>query len=198
MGKNQSPVNLTAALDAPLPDLQLQYGATMNEVVNNGHTIQVNSQPGSVMALEGKEYALKQVHFHTPSENHIEGRSFPMEAHFVHADAQGNLVVVGVMFAPGLDDNPALAAYWRHMPTAQGGHSALKTPQNAGDLLPASRAAYYRFNGSLTTPPCSEGVKWVVLKSPVKASEAQIDRFRKVIGENNRPIQPLNARVIVD
>ncbi len=195
-GKNQSPIDITGALDTSLKPLRMHYGKTMYEVIHNGHTVQVNSQPGSVLHLEGKEYELKQVHFHAPSENHIDGKSFPMEAHFVHADAEGNLAVVGVMFETG-DKNEALARYWQHMP---GKHSRkpLKKTVQAGGLLPENLEDYYRFNGSLTTPPCSEGVKWMVLKTPVMASDKQIQQFTEAVGVNNRPVQPINARVIVD
>lgn len=165
-------------------------------MVNNGHTIQVNQGSGSYISLDGKDYVLKQYHFHTPSENRIRGEEFPLEAHLVHADADGNLAVIAVMFRQG-KPNQALAASWAAMPEQAGGTATLATKVSPDALLPKNRD-YYRFNGSLTTPPCSEGVKWLVMKTPVTVSAEQIDKFAKVMGHpNNRPVQPVNARLIL-
>ncbi len=195
-GKNQSPVDLAGFVTAELEPIAFHYVAGGVDEVNNGHTIQVNYEPGSSITVNGHEYALKQFHFHTPSENHISGKAFPMEAHLVHADADGNLAVVALMFEQGAA-NPALADAWAGMPTEPGAEHRLANPASAGDLLPAERD-YYRFDGSLTTPPCSEGVVWLVMKQPVSASKEQIQRFAEVMGHpNNRPIQPLNARVVL-
>ena len=122
------------------------------------------------------KFTLKQFHFHAPSENEIKGVSYPLEAHFVHADKDGNLAVVAVMFKEG-KENPALAKLWSHMPSKEGDKIALSHTDNALDLFPQNHA-YYRFNGSLTTPPCSEGVRWFVMKKPVFASKAQIEAFK--------------------
>jgi carbonic anhydrase len=191
-------VDLSGLVDADLPPLTFAYQAGGKEVVNNGHTIQVDYAPGSTLTLNGHDYTLKQFHFHAPSENHIGGQSFPMEAHLVHADAEGNLAVVAVMFELG-EANPSLSAVWDTMPERADKMHALKSPVAAYDLLPPRRE-YFRFSGSLTTPPCSEGVLWLVMKEPVTVSEDQVSRFGFAIGghPNNRPVQPLNARVVLE
>lgn len=195
-GRNQSPVDVSHTIEADLADIGFQYQAGGREVVNNGHTIQVNYAPGSSIALDGHVFELKQFHFHSPSENRIAGISYPLEAHFVHADQDGNLAVVAVMFSEG-PANDALAAAWAQMPEQAGGTNTLEAAVAAADLLPANHG-YYRFNGSLTTPPCSEGVWWLVMKQPVSASKAQIEQFSHVMHHaNNRPVQPLNARPIL-
>lgn len=195
-GRNQSPVNLTGAIKGQLPMLEFDYRAGGREVINNGHTIQVNYAPGSTMRVNGDTYELKQFHFHTPSENTIEGKSFPMEVHFVHANRDGQLAVVAVMFEPG-DTNAELEKAWSVMPQEAGGKQALNNPVDARMLLPRERA-YYWFSGSLTTPPCSEGVHWFVMKASDVASKAQVQAFTQAIHQkNNRPVQPLNARLIL-
>ncbi len=196
-GKNQSPVNLSQMVDAKLPPLQIDYQGTGTEVINNGHTIQVNYQPGSTLVVDGDRFELKQFHFHSPSENRINGKAFPLEGHFVHADKNGNLAVIAVMFEEG-QANDVLSKVWEKMPASAGGKSRLKQTVSANDLLPAKRD-YYRFNGSLTTPPCTEGVRWFVMKQPVTISGQQVKKFSHVMHHpNNREVQPLNARVIME
>lgn len=195
-GKNQSPVNLTGMLSGTLAPLEFDYREGGYEVVNNGHAVQVNYQPGSSLMISGHQYELKQFHFHSPSENLIEGDSFPMEAHFVHSDAEGNLAVVAVMFNVG-EENKELDKAWSVMPDHADMSQATDALVSAAALLPENHD-YYRFNGSLTTPPCSEGVTWVVMKTADEASMAQIQTFLANLHHtNNRPVQPLNARVIV-
>lgn len=196
LGKNQSPVNLTGMVEGELPELRVDYEAGGSEIVNNGHTIQVNYAPGSSATVAGRNYELAQFHFHAPSENLIEGRSFPLEGHFVHKDSGGNLMVIAVMYEKGAVSSE-LANAWRHMPAKAGGQESLAPGVNARNLMPAS-LDYYRFNGSLTTPPCSEGVTWIVLKASQTVSEGQITAFSQTLGHsNNRPVQPANARIIV-
>jgi carbonic anhydrase len=196
-GRNQSPIDIQATVDADLPPLELHYAVGGDDEINNGHTVQVHYQPGSSITVDGRDYALKQFHFHAPSENHIGGREYPLEAHLVHADADGNLAVIAVMFEEGAH-NHALATAWQDMPERPGTHHELLTRASAEALLPAERG-YYRFNGSLTTPPCSEGVVWLVMKQPVAAGADQIGQFARVMGHpNNRPVQPLNARVVLE
>ncbi|MBK1649203.1 carbonic anhydrase [Rhabdochromatium marinum] len=195
-GRNQAPIDVHDAVDAELPPVEFHYKAGGWDEVNNGHSIQVNYQPGSSIKVNGHRYELKQFHFHTPSENHVEGHEFPLEAHLVHADADGNLAVIAVMFEQG-ETNQALADAWEEMPEHADEHHKLLHQVSAEALLPSSHE-YYRFNGSLTTPPCSEGVLWLVMKEPVTASAEQIEHFAKVMGHpNNRPIQPTNARMVV-
>lgn len=196
-GRNQSPIDIKGALDARLPVLAMSYRNAASGIVNNGHTVQAAFPAGNVLTLDGAKFEMKQVHFHVPSENTINGKSYPLEAHFVHADAQGQLAVVAVMIKEG-KANAGLAKLWAEMPRQAGEPVALKTQFKPADLLPPDRA-YYRFNGSLTTPPCSEGVRWLVLKQPLSASKPQIEAFEHVMHHHtNRPVQPLNARVIVD
>ncbi len=194
-GVNQSPVNLRGFVEAELAPLDFNYTGLATEIENNGHTIQVHYAAGSTLKAAGKTFILKQFHFHSPSENQINGEHFPMEAHFVHADYQGNLAVVAVMFKVG-DENKALKKLWRQMPGEEG-KIGLASQVKAEELMPEDRE-YYRFNGSLTTPPCSEGVVWMVLKQPVSLSEAQLKQFTTVMGQpNNRPVQAVNARPIL-
>jgi len=196
LGRNQSPVDLDGFVEAELQALKLGYKAGAADIVNNGHTIQVNYAPGSVLTVNGRSFELKQFHFHAPSENRIGGKQFPMEGHLVHADSQGNLAVVALMFQEGAA-NALLDKLWEKMPAKAGEKAALPPGLSVAQLLPADRD-YYRFNGSLTTPPCSEGVWWLVMKKPVSVSKAQVDKFSKTMGfANNRPTQPVFARPIL-
>lgn len=195
-GKNQSPINLTAMIEGDLPELKVSYKAGGNEVLNNGHTIQVNYAPGSTISVEGRSFELKQFHFHSPSENTIEGKYYPMEAHFVHADKDGNLAVIAVMYELG-KHNDELEKAWAKMPMQEGQKATLEKTVDASALLPHDND-YYRFNGSLTTPPCSEGVNWFVMKFYDTASKEQIEKFVHTMHHaNNRPVQPVNARVVI-
>jgi carbonic anhydrase len=195
-GKNQSPINITQTLEAETPKITINYTQGGYEVINNGHTIQVNVNSGSSITLQGHTYQLKQFHFHAPSENEIDGKSYPLEAHFVHADDKGNLAVIGVMFKIG-KENSALKKAWANMPAKAGDKAELVHKISAISLLPNNKD-YYRFNGSLTTPPCSEGVTWLVMKKPMTVSQAQLEQFTKVMGHpNNRPVQPVNARPVL-
>jgi len=195
-GVNQSPVDLHGFIEAELPPIAFHYGGQGKEVVHNGHAIQVNYEAGSFIEVDGKRFALKQFHFHSPSENTIEGKSFPLEAHFVHVADDGAIAVVAVLFREGAD-NRALQAIWEVMPTAAGTSAAPRQKIEASALLPESRA-YYRFNGSLTTPPCTEGVYWFVMQAHPEVGPSQIQAFQKAMGfANNRPVQPLHARPVL-
>jgi carbonic anhydrase len=194
-GKNQSPVDISNMIEGELPELKIAYQAAGTEVLNNGHAIQVNYKSGSTITTGGNTFGLKQFHFHSPSENTIEGRSFPLEAHFVHADENGNLAVVAVMYEEG-EQNSELSKAWVQMPAEAGQKAVLKEIVDANGLLPKVEDYYY-FNGSLTTPPCTEGVRWFVKKASGSVSREQIDKFVHVMHHpNNRPVQPLNARLV--
>ncbi len=196
VGRNQSPIDLTHLIEADLAPIGFDYSTKADEVINNGHTIQANYRSGSSITVDGHNFELKQFHFHSPSENAIEGESFPLEAHLVHADKNGNLAVVAVMFREG-KANPTLERLWQAMPEEAGGKTSLGDGVSVEGILPASRD-YYRFNGSLTTPPCTEGVEWLVLKTPMTVSAEQLHRFSHVMHHaNNRPVQPVNARPIL-
>lgn len=196
-GKNQSPINLVGFIESDLKPLGISYQVGGGEILNNGHTIQVNYAAGSKISVDGHEFDLKQYHFHAPSENRINGKAYPMEVHLVHADKEDNLAVIAVMFVEG-KANVSLDKAWAYMPENTGDKHILPSRVSAEDILPANRE-YYRFNGSLTTPPCSEGVWWLVMKAPVTASKAQIDKFSHVLHHpNNRPVQPANARPVLE
>ena len=194
-GKNQSPVNITDTRSIETKHIQFRYFVGGDDVVYNGHAVQVNYRPGSIITIDGHSFELKQFHFHTPSENTLDGKHFPMEAHFVHADKEGNLAVLALFFKEGAE-NPELNKILESLSPKEGVDTKLKRPANASALMPMD-VDYYRYNGSLTTPPCSEGVLWAVFKKQVTASKAQIQRFYDEIGHpNNRPVQPINARLI--
>ena len=195
-GVNQSPINLTGFIEAELEPIDFKYSGLTTEILNNGHTIQVNHASGSSINLGGKSFELKQFHFHAPSENLIDGESFPMEAHFVHVAKDGSLAVIGVMYQTG-EMNSALEMLWQQMPLKAGAKVALASQVKADKLLPENRD-YYRFNGSLTTPPCTEGVLWMVMKEPVSVSRNQVEAFAHLMHHpNNRPVQQVNARPVL-
>jgi len=194
-GRNQSPINLSGFTEAELPPIDFNYHLVSTEILDNGHTEQINVKNGSSITIDGITFDLKQFHFHTPSENNINGESFPLEAHFVHASKDGTLAVVAVMFNEG-EANAALTELWAQMPEKAGEHHAIDA-KHLDALLPKDRD-YYRFNGSLTTPPCTEGVRWLVMKNAVTLSKAQIKKFAKIMHlHNNRPIQNTYARIIL-
>ena len=196
-GKQQSPINVIASKDIELKALALEYKTGSKSIINNGHTVQVNVEDGSVLKIDGADYKLKQFHFHVPSENNINGNKFPLEAHFVHATDDGKLAVVAVMFTEG-EENPVLAKIWKKLPSLKVGEEA-KCGLSADEikaLMPENKD-YYKFMGSLTTPPCSENVKWQVYKTPLTVSKEQINAFFTLFGfPNNRPVQDTNKREI--
>lgn len=195
-GFNQSPINVTNTIQADIAPLKFDYHATAQTIINNGHTIQINFTDGGDLHLDGDIFYLKQFHLHTPSENKIEGTSYPLEAHFVHMNKQGALAVVGVMYAEGLQ-NLSLAKLWNQLPKEINTEIKLNQDIQAADFLPKQQQ-YYRFNGSLTTPPCTEGVRWILFKDIQTASTEQIKSFAALMEHgNSRPIQPVNARIIL-
>jgi len=193
-GHEQSPINISQFMKGDLPDLQLSYNPTPLHVVNNGHTIQANYGDGSGMTVGNDVYYLKQLHFHTPSEHYLDGAPYPMEVHFVHMSHDGELAVVGAMMKVGAN-NQTIDAIWQNIPAAGGEKHIESVEISAADLLPAS-LDYYAYEGSLTTPPCSEGVKWHVLKEPIELSAAQLTAFQQLFPVNARPIQALHGRVV--
>ena len=194
-GREQSPINIPAATTTGLPALRFDYRSSPLKIVNNGHTIQVNYAPGSRITLGGKSYELLQFHFHTPSENQLNGKSYPMEGHLVHRAADGELAVVGVFMTRGAE-NPFIETLWSHMPEHEAEVSVPEIQVEAIELLPENQVHRYSFAGSLTTPPCTEGVRWTVLHQPIELSAAQIARFTKLFPNNARPVQPLNQRTV--
>jgi carbonic anhydrase len=172
LGHTQSPINIAHAKPADLPTLKLDYSAIPLDIINNGHTIQVNYTSGSTLTVGDKTYTLKQFHFHHPSQEHVNGKGFPLAAHLVHADADGHLAVVAVLFEQG-NANPLIDALWKNIPSEkEKPHEIPSVSINVQDLLPAEHS-YFTYAGSLTTPPCSEGVTWYVLKSHATVSAEQ-------------------------
>jgi carbonic anhydrase len=195
-GKAQSPINIVPTAPHQLPGLSIAYQPTAINILNNGHTIQVTYDSGSFILVEQTRYQLLQFHFHEPSEHTINGKGAPAELHLVHRSADGHLAVIGVLLQTG-PANPAFATLWAHLPAAEGPAQRIDAQVNAADLIPA-RHGTYRYDGSLTTPPCSESVKWLVMASPVMLSEEQITALKAALPPDNRPVQPLNHRKVAD
>ncbi|MFG6177514.1 carbonic anhydrase [Halomonas sp. THAF12] len=196
-GHNQSPVNIVAPLEADFPIPVLDYPVVGNSVLHDGHTLKVEFPTGNTLAVADRSYRLRQLHFHVPAEHRIEGRTFPMEAHLVHEAEDGRLAVLAVLFELG-EPSQAVTALLAQAPGAQGERVALSDGVDARSLL-GDDLDVYRLNGSLTTPPCSEGVLWWVAKRPRSIGESQLEEMSRRIGEaNNRPLQPLNARRLLD
>jgi carbonic anhydrase len=191
-GRSQSPIDIVSPASKDLANLALHYQPSHVNILNNGHTVQVNYDAGSSIDLDGVRYQLMQFHFHVPSEHAINGKLAAAELHLVHQDAAGKLAVVGVLIEAGAE-NPAFESVWGELPTEEGPVRETNARVNAMDLLPPVHASY-RYDGSLTTPPCTEGVKWLVLATPVQLSEAQLSALKKVLMTNHRPVQPLNGR----
>ncbi|MCZ7836015.1 MULTISPECIES: carbonic anhydrase [Atlantibacter] len=198
-GKNQSPIDITSALDAHIAPLDVHYSQSPVALLNNGHTVQASfdQKANNIVDFDNIKVDLQQFHFHAPSENTINGKHAAMEMHLVHKENNGDVVVVAVMFNIGAE-NPALTALWKQMPQQAEKSAPLTTKIDMNTLLPADKT-YWRFSGSLTTPPCSEGVTWLVMKHPLTLSEAQLQQFKAVMHhDNNRPVQPLHGRVVVE
>ncbi len=194
-GKSQSPVNIAGAHGMGLTAIEFSYATAQNlEIVNNGHTIQVNYPAGSYVVLTGKRFDLLQFHFHSPSENKIEGEHADLVAHLVHKAADGQLGVIAVLFVVGAEENAILSPVWAAMPLTKGS-SNLAQAFDINALLPEDKG-YYNFSGSLTTPPCSENVNWNVLSTRGEVSQAQINAFTQIFPNSIRPVQPLNGRMI--
>jgi carbonic anhydrase len=204
-GTAQSPVELTGSAEKPSVQWAIQYGSSplmiahnehMEEIIDNGHTIQISVEEGNTLTVDGQTFVLKQFHFHTPSEHTVNGQHAPMEIHFVHQSADGNLAVVGLMVEESPVDNPHFEPIVAHLPDSMG--QSYHHPEVVLALekkLPTNRQAYH-YMGSLTTPPCSEGVHWLVLKDRAPLSARQIAAIHSRIGNNNRPVQALNNRQV--
>lgn len=193
-GRQQSPINISNAVAADLPAINFNYNAAQINLVYNGHTIEEKISQESTINVDGKEYELLQFHFHAPSEHKLNGRHTDMEMHLVHKSDDGALAVVSMMINVGAE-NKAFGPIWDYLPTPENRERTYTTTVDVDKLLPADRG-YYSYQGSFTTPPCTEGVYWMVLQSIVELSEAQVEKFRAIIHGNNRPVQPLNGRIV--
>lgn len=195
-GSTQSPIDIPESIaPKPMSDLSIEYEPSELQLVNNGHTIQVNSEPGSRIVVGGVPYELMQFHFHAHSEHRVGGRFAPLELHLVHRAASGALAVVGILVEQG-EPNQALAPVFAGLPKQSGSMlQLLDGPFDASDLLPLDLTGF-RYDGSLTTPPCTEQVDWHVLSTRLSASAEQIEMFTALYANNARPLQPLNDRSV--
>jgi carbonic anhydrase len=197
IGKRQSPINIEDAgtLQGPAEPLSFDYQLSSGTVINNGHTIQVDLQGDNTLTVRGQTYRLVQFHFHSPSEEQVNFQHSAMVAHLVHKSSDGQLAVVAVLLNLGVP-NPVINAVWTYMPLDV--NDRVRLPAGIIDmnqLLPKDQR-YYQFIGSLTTPPCTEGVLWMVLKQPTLISREQLRLFQKLYPNNARPVQPVNDRPI--
>lgn len=196
-GTEQSPINLSSASPmAEVPDLTPHYLPLAGAFLNNGHTLQFNpTQSGATLSIAHDAYAFAQFHFHAPAEHTLDRRAYPAELHFVHRNEAGQLAVIGVFIEEGAE-NPVLAALLAHAPRQSGDEFAEQVSVNLTALLPPDRA-YFAYAGSLTTPPCTEGVRWNVLRTPITASMEQIAALREALGSSSRHAQPVNGRTVL-
>lgn len=202
LGKTQSPINIKNLSIGSPANIKFDYRPSPLEVTNNGHSIQVNYAKGSTVTIDGEKYMLVQFHFHSPSEHQINDQAAPMELHLVHsripqnseASTSNQLAVLGVMLEQGVA-NPLITEVWKNIPKIGATQKVSTTLINAMNLLPASQS-YFSYDGSLTTPPCSEGVKWKLFTQPLTVSPAQIATFTKLYPNDARPVQPLNERMV--
>jgi carbonic anhydrase len=194
-GHEQSPIDIQATEQADLPAIEFDYKPSPLRIIDNGHTVMVTFAPGSSIRVGDTRYELVQVHFHRPSEEKINGKSFEMVAHLVHADAAGHLAVIAVLMEKG-SENRLVGELWKDIPKEKEHETLVPGVEvNAADLLPQGRG-YYTFDGSLTTPPCTENVTWFVLKETLPVSSKQIKQFAKLYPNVARPTQPLYDRVV--
>lgn len=193
-GQRQSPIDIRGGIAVELDPIAFDYRASGFRVIDNGHTVQVNVEAGNSIQVIGRRYELVQFHFHRPSEERIDGRQFDMVAHLVHKDAQGRLAVVAVLLDRG-SAHPLVQTVWNHLPLEKGEEWPAPVSIDLTHLLPQDRR-YFTYMGSLTTPPCSEGVLWMVMKQPVPVSPEQINVFSKLYPMNARPVQAAAGRLI--
>ena len=194
VGAEQSPIDISDAISANIDSLKINWKAEAYEIVNNGHTIQANVKNGGTLSIGDRKYELKQFHFHTPSEHTLDGGRTAMEVHFVHATPEGRLAVVGVLMAGG-GKNTAFSTIMAAAPKKEGS-AALKAPLDPWAFMPKTHE-FFRYEGSLTTPPCSEVVDWNVLAKTITVSNADIAAFKAIFPMNARPLQPVNRRFVL-
>ncbi|MBG9509302.1 carbonic anhydrase [Bacillus thuringiensis] len=193
-GDAQSPINIDTEKIIPMKDtgiIELNYNQKVQNEEDNGHTIQVNT--GGTATINGRQFDFTQFHFHAPSEHTINGKHYPLEAHFVHKSQDGRLAVIGVFFTEGKDNK----GFQEILDHRQAGENNKKVEHIEISSIIPNNKSYYHYLGSLTTPPLSENVEWYVLKETVEASKSQIESFQKIYSSNNRQVQPLHHRVIL-
>lgn len=195
-GKSQSPIDISAPSEKDLTNISFHYQPSEVNILNNGHTAQVNYDAGSYIELDGVRYDVAQFHYHAPSEHTLNGKSFAAELHIVHKSADEKLAVVGLLLNEGAE-NAAFAPFLDNLPAEKADAKDAGIKINANDLLPLEQTTF-RYSGSLTTPPCSEGVSWLVMTTPVELSAAQLGALEGLFEGNNRPVQALNDRPLVE
>lgn len=196
IGKQQSPIDLQSPIKSQLRHLEIAYEPVNLRIINNGHTIQVNSVPGGFIFIDGQRFELFQFHFHHPSEHTVEGKNYPMEIHLVHRNKQGSLAVLGVLLKEG-QENKLIQTIWENMPSQKNTEKLIIDQYiYATQLLPTNLDSYQYF-GSLTTPPCSEIVYWIVFREALEVSSEQIKQFEQIFPSNARPVQPINRRFLL-
>lgn len=196
-GKSQSPIDVANPSEQDLANISFHYQPSEVNILNNGHTVQVNYDPGSYIELDNARYDVVQFHYHAPSEHTVDGESFPAELHIVHKNADGNLAVVGILLREG-SENAAYQPFIGNLPTEKTDPKDAGVKINAMALLP-SVGTTFRYSGSLTTPPCSEGVNWLLMTTPVDLSMQQLTALDSLFeGGNNRPVQPINDRTLIE
>lgn len=193
-GSRQSPIDIRDGIKVDLDPIAFDYPARPFRVIDNGRTVQADVDPGSAIEVLGRRYELQQLHFHNPAEERIDGRPFAMSAHLVHKAADGRLAVVAVLLEPG-SANAAVQSVWNNLPLERGEPVVARKGLDLAALLPEDRG-YYTYMGSLTTPPCSEGVLWMVMRQPVTLSAEQIAIFARLYPMNARPVQQASGRLI--
>jgi len=198
-GAQQSPVNIITndAINADLTKIKFNWRTSALQINNNGLTVQANYNAGSSISVNGSDFELLQFHFHAPSEHAVNGKLYDMEAHFVHKAANGSLAIIAVFIDEG-KENKALAPIWNNMPEQIETKDIVAVNIDGDDLLPRNTKEYFHYRGSVTTPPCSETVSWYVLQKPIEASPEQIQQFSQLIRANNRPLQALNRRFVLN
>ncbi len=194
-GQRQSPIDIRGGLAVDLEPVRFDYQSSRFSVIDNGHTVQANVAPGNAIELGGNRFELQQFHFHRPSEERIDGRQFEMSLHLVHRDTQGRLAVVTLLLEKG-QPQPAVQKVWNNLPLEKNQDVPARVALDLNELLPAD-SRYYTYMGSLTTPPCTEGVQWVVMRQPVTVAPEQIELFARIYPMNARPVQQASGRRIM-
>ncbi len=194
VGQRQSPIDIRGGIVVDLEPVRFDYRASAFNVIDNGQTVQVNLGPGNSIQVGARRYELVQFHFHRPSEERIDGRQYDMDVHLVHRDPEGRLAVVAVLLERGAAQS-VVQAVWNNLPLEKGEEQPASVVLDLNHLLPPDRG-YYTYMGSLTTPPCSEGVLWLVMRQPVPVSQGQIDIFARLYPFNARPVQSASGRLI--
>jgi carbonic anhydrase len=194
LGERQSPIDIRDGIRVELDPINFDYKSVQFSVLDNGHTIQMTPGSGNYLNVSGKNYEMQQMHFHRPSEERINGKGAEMVAHLVHKDREGKLAVVAILMEVG-EDNKIIQAVWNNLPLEKNEPIKALSNIDLGELIP-KRRDYYTYMGSLTTPPCSEGVLWLVMKEPIGISPEQLAIFARLYPMNARPLQRSSGRII--